>query len=105
MIVEPDAEVVQSYPRRQTSPQTLKLMGPLPPQTEGIEEFVVDALYDLADGSHPTPESLGPRSATVAFGRMDDLSPIALEPSFMIFCTFEALVRLRRVPRRHTPRS
>src|SRR5215212_6669605 len=27
-IVEPDAEVVQRYPRRKTSPQTLKLVGP-----------------------------------------------------------------------------
>jgi hypothetical protein len=32
-------------------------VGPLPPQTEGVEELIVDALYDLtfiADSSLPT---------------------------------------------------
>jgi hypothetical protein len=32
LIVEPDAEVVQSHPRHQAHTQTLKLMGPLPPE-------------------------------------------------------------------------
>ena len=56
MIVEPDAEVVQCHPRRQARAQTLKLMGTLPPQAEGVEQLVVDALHYLADRGHPPPQ-------------------------------------------------
>src|SRR5215212_3939648 len=56
--IEPDAEVVQSHPRRQTCSQSLKLMRPLPPQAEGVEQFVVGALHNLADGGHPPPAAL-----------------------------------------------
>ena len=41
MVIEPDTEVVQRHPRRQSGVQTLDLVGTLPPETEGIEEFVV----------------------------------------------------------------
>ena len=68
MLVEPHAEIVQSDPRRQARAQTLKLMGPLPPQTEGVEELVVDALHDLAYASDPPPQALGPYLQGVAFG-------------------------------------
>ena len=71
MFVEPDAEVVQSYPRRQPCSQPFKLMRPFPPEAEGVEEFVVDALDDLADASNPPPQGLGPAPlAGVALGRM-----------------------------------
>src|SRR5215216_8205687 len=48
LLVEPDTEIVQRYPRRQASSQAFQLMGPLPPEVEGIEELVVDRLGDLA---------------------------------------------------------
>ena len=43
LLVEPHAEIVQSDPRRQARAQTLKLVGPLLPQTEGVEELVVES--------------------------------------------------------------
>src|SRR5918995_1532411 len=92
LVIEPDAEVVQSHPRRQTCSQSLKLMGPLPPQAEGVEQLVVGALHDLADGGHPPPEALGPGLSRVPFGRMDDSSPVVMEPLEVVFGAFEALV-------------
>src|SRR5215211_1779137 len=68
-------------------------MGPLPPEAEGVEELVVDALYDLADGGHPAPQSLGPvLLAGVAFGRVDDVCPVVFEPPPMVLGALEALV-------------
>src|SRR5215208_6100329 len=68
-------------------------MGPLPPETEGVEEFVVDRLHDLADRGHPPPQALGPASlARVSFGRMDELCSIALLPAAVVLDPFETLV-------------
>src|ERR687897_1022969 len=93
LIVEPDAEVVQRHPRRQASPQSLKLMGPLPPEAEGVEQLLVDALHDLADARDPPPQTFGPASlAGVAFGRMDDVRSVTLEPPEVVFSALEALV-------------
>src|SRR5215210_454665 len=92
LLIEPDAEVVQSHPRRQTCSQSLKLMGTLPPQAEGVEQLVVGALHDLADGGHPPPEALGPGLFRVPFGRMDDSSPVVMEPLEVVFGAFEALI-------------
>jgi hypothetical protein len=67
-------------------------MGSLSPEAEGVEEFVVDALNNLADGSHPPPELLGPASlAGVSFGWMNDLYTIALKPPPMVFFALETL--------------
>ena len=38
---------MQGHSRRQSSSQTPDLVGPLPPQPEGIKQLVVDRLYDL----------------------------------------------------------
>src|SRR5215210_378242 len=85
--------VVQSHPRRQPCPQTPHLMGTLPPQTEGIEELVIDRLHDLTEGSHPLPQTLGPASLFgVALGWMDDLSSVALQPTPVVFSPLEAFV-------------
>lgn len=92
MLVEPDAEIVQSYPRRQASPQPLKLVGPLSPQTEGVEELVVDRLHDLADAGDPSPQALGPYLTGVAFGRTDKPRSVPIEPAPMVFFALEALV-------------
>jgi hypothetical protein len=60
-------------------------MGPLPPEAEGVEELVVDAFYDLADGGYPPPQALGPvLLAGVAFGRVDDVCPVVFEPPPMV---------------------
>src|SRR5215217_3931834 len=79
--------------RRQTSSQAPQLVRPLPPEAEGVEEFVVDALHDLADGSYPPPQALGPAPlAAVAFRRMDDARPVAFQPAPMVFFALKALV-------------
>jgi hypothetical protein len=68
-------------------------MGSLSPEAEGVEEFVVDALNNLADGSHPPPELLGPAPlAGVSFGWMDDLYTRALKPPPMVFFALKTLV-------------
>ena len=92
LLIEPDAEIVQSHPRRQTCSQSLKLMGPLPPQTKGVEQLVVGTLYDLADGGHPSPQMLGPGLERVSFGRMDDARPVALSPAAVVLCSFETFI-------------
>jgi hypothetical protein len=93
LLIEPDAEIVQSHPRRQTCSQSLKLMGPLPPQTKGVKELVVGTLYDLADGGHPPPQMLGAASLErVSFGRMDDARPVALSPAAVVVGSFETFV-------------
>src|SRR5918993_2190980 len=93
LIVEPDAEVVQSYPRRQATAQTLKLMGSLPPQAEGVEQLVIDRLHDLADSGHPPPQALGPAPlAGVAFGWMDNLCSVAFEPPEVVLGPLKTLV-------------
>src|SRR3982751_5524799 len=91
-VVEPDAEVVQSHPRRQPGSQTLDLVGPLPPQAEGVEELVVDRLDDLTYPGDPPPQALGPGLPGVALGRMDELDSVAFQPTPMILYSLEALV-------------
>src|SRR5215210_2215898 len=80
-VVEPDTEVVQGYPRRQSSPQTYELVGPLPPQAESVEQLIVDAFDDLTEPGHPPPEPLGPGLSGVALGRMDDRRAVVVEPA------------------------
>src|SRR5215218_11368377 len=92
LLIEPDAEIVQSHPRRQTCSQSLKLMGPLPPQAKGVEQLLIGALYDLADGGHPSPQMLGPGLERVSFGRMDDARPVALLPAAVVLGSFETFV-------------
>ena len=92
MLVEPDAEIVQSYPGRQAAAQTLKLLRSLPPESEGVEQLVVDALHNLANASDPLPESFGPGLAAVALGRVDDLCPVALKPPPMVLGALETLI-------------
>jgi hypothetical protein len=92
-IVEPDTEVVQRHPRRQTRPQTLKLVGPFPPEAEGVEQLVVDRFHDLADGGDPPPQVFGPASLSgVALGRMDEARSVVFEPAPMVLDALETLV-------------
>src|SRR5215217_6837580 len=93
LLVEPDTEIVQRYPRRQASSQAFQLTGPLPPEAEGIEELVVDRLDDLAYSSYPSSQALGPVPlAGVALGRVDDAHPVAFQPASMVFFALKALV-------------
>jgi hypothetical protein len=93
LVIEPDAEVVQGHPRRQARAQTLKLMGSLPPEAEGVEELVIGVLYDLADACDPPPRAFGPASLFgVAFGRMDDVCPVTFEPPPMVLGALKAFV-------------
>ena len=92
LVVEPDAEVMQRHPRRQSSSQTPDLVRPLLPQAEGVKQLVVDRLYDLTNASDPPPQALGPGLLRVALGRMDDLGSVALQPTLMIVFSLEAFV-------------
>jgi len=67
-------------------------MGSLPVETKSVEELIVDALDDLADAGHPTPQVLGPGFAGVAFGWTENLRPVALHPALMVLFTLKALV-------------
>ena len=68
-------------------------MGPLPPEAEGVEELVVDALDDLAYSGYPSSQALGPAPlAAVALGRVDDARPVAFQPAPMVFFALKALV-------------
>src|SRR5215204_6211369 len=84
--------VVQRHPRRQSGTQTPHLMGTLPPEAEGVEEFVVDRFDDLTYPGDPPPQVLGPGLFGVALGRMDYLRPVVIEPATMVFGAFEAFV-------------
>src|SRR5829696_5388268 len=89
LVVEPNTEVVQRHPRRQSGTQTLDLMGTLPPEAEGVEEFVIHRLYDLTYPANPPPQTLGPASLFgVALERMDYIRPVVIEPAAMVFGAF-----------------
>jgi hypothetical protein len=92
LLVEPHAEVMQSYPRRQPPSQSLDLMRTLPPEAEGVEEFVINRLDDLTYPSNPPPKTLGPGLFGVSLGRMNNLRPVAFKPTPMVLGTFETLV-------------
>jgi hypothetical protein len=92
VLVEPDTEIVQRHPRRQAGSQAFQLMGPLPPEVEGIEELVIDRLDNLAYSSNPSSQALGPVPlAGVALGRVDDARTIAFQPASMVFFALKAL--------------
>jgi len=66
-------------------------MGTLPPEAEGVEEFVINRLDDLTYPGNPPRQTLGPGLFGVALGRMDYLhSVIMIEPAAMVFSAFEA---------------
>src|SRR5688572_30404759 len=93
LIVEPDTEVVQRHPRRQSGPQTLDLMGTLPPEAENVEEFVLDDLDDLTEYGHPPPQAFRPASLFgVTLGRVDEICTVALKPAEAVFDTLKALL-------------
>jgi hypothetical protein len=48
LIVEPVAEAVQNYPSRQAHSHTLKFIGPLLPEFESVEQFVVEKLSTIS---------------------------------------------------------
>src|SRR5215204_4841113 len=57
-------------------------------------------MFYLADGGHPPPQALGPELrlgqssayGSVAFGRTENLRPVALQPAPMVLFTLKALV-------------
>src|SRR5919112_5286085 len=92
LVVEPDTEVVQGHPRRQSSPQTPQFVRPLPPQAESVEQLIVDAFDDLSESGHPPPQAFGAGLSGVALGRLDDLGTIVIKPAPMVFGTLETFV-------------
>src|SRR5215213_3061904 len=68
------------------------VVGALSPETEDIEQLVVDTLDDLADSCYPLSELLGPGFAGVAFGRMDELRSVFFKPAGVVFGSLEALI-------------
>jgi hypothetical protein len=57
---------MQSY-LRQPHSQSLQLMTTISPQAKSVEQLIVDAFDDLADGGYPPPEPLGPVLFGVSF--------------------------------------
>ena len=85
--VEPDAKVVQRHPRRQSCSQAPKLVRPLLPQAEGVEQLLVDGLYviwRIPATPSASSASATPRGRCVWAGR-DDLCPVMLEPPEVVF--------------------
>jgi len=65
-------------------------MGTLPPEAEGVEEFVIPCLDDLTYLGNLPPQTLGPASLFgVALGQMDSLCPVVIEPAALVFRAFE----------------
>ncbi len=59
-----------------------KKVHPASRRPQGVEEFVVDRLHDLANGGHPPPQALGPGFKVVAFRRVDeDECSVTIEPA------------------------
>src|SRR5215213_12027554 len=83
---------MQRHPRCQSSSQSPHLVRPLLPQAEGVEQLVVDRLYDLTNAGDPPPEPLGPGLLGVALGRMDNLGSVAFQPTPMVLFSLEAFV-------------
>jgi hypothetical protein len=66
-------------------------VGQFPPQTEDVEELIVDALHDLTDAGDPSSETFGPRLSAVAFRRMDYPRPVSLLPPEVVLGALETL--------------
>jgi hypothetical protein len=66
-------------------------VGQFPPQTEDVEELIVDALHDLTDAGDPSPETFGPRLSAVAFRRMFYPRPVSLLPPEVVLGALETL--------------
>jgi hypothetical protein len=45
-------------------------MRTISPQAKSVEQLIVDAFDDLADGGYPPPELLGPVLFGVSFGQV-----------------------------------
>jgi hypothetical protein len=67
-------------------------MRTIPPQAKSVEQLIVDAFDDLADGGYPPPEPLGPVLFGVSLGRVNNLRSVAFEPTPMVLGTFETLI-------------
>ena len=76
-------------------------------EAEGDYQFLARGLHDLADGSDPTPQGLGPYLTGIALGWADEPRPVMKQPSLAIFGSLEALVdHVRsRGGTPHTPKS
>src|SRR5437773_529935 len=92
LFIQPDTEVMQSDLRSQAHPKTAEVMGPLPVQTKGMRQLLIDRLDDLAHPSQPTPQELGPWCLARALGRADGLRAIAPPPRRMILLPLKTFV-------------
>jgi hypothetical protein len=93
LLIEPHAEVVQSYPRRQASPQPAQLVSSFSAKTKSIVELLLNRLHNLANARRPTPEPLGPSPfAPVLSGRADEAHSVEIEPPSVILFALKTLV-------------
>ena len=60
MQIEPETEIMQTDFGSQASLKSREVMGTLPSQAKGIQEFVVDRFNDLPNASQPTTQGFGP---------------------------------------------
>ena len=73
MPIEPDAEVVKSYPGSQASLETFQQMWPFVLEAKGVVELVVNCLDHLAQSSQPATQPFRPRMSGVVFGRTHEI--------------------------------
>src|SRR5512143_993827 len=80
LLIEPDADVMQSYLGRPAGLEATQFMRPCPLETEHMRKVGSNRFDDWADASQPTPPSTRPRTRAVAPGRTANLSPIGVPP-------------------------
>src|SRR5512143_548052 len=80
LLIEPDADVMQSHLGRQGGLEATQFMRPFPIEAEHMLKAGSNRFDDWADASQPTPPSTRPRTRAVAPGRTANLSPIGVPP-------------------------
>src|SRR5262249_21920524 len=81
LLVQPDAEIVQTHHRRQTGQQARECVRALAFQTEGFEQLVMHRLDNLALTCEPAAQTLRPAYLAVALGWADHLGTIPVSPA------------------------
>src|SRR4030095_6717980 len=92
LLIQPDAEVMQSNLRGQARLQPTELMGPFPIQAEGMKELIMGRLHNRAHPREPAPQRLGPRPLTIPPRRTNNLGVVDRPPRRMVRLALKALV-------------
>src|SRR4030095_2201785 len=92
VFIQPHAEVMQRDLSCQTGLKPAELMGPLPVQTKGMPQFVVNRFDNLTDSGQPAPQGLRPWGPTIPLRWTEDLGPGGLPPQCLVCLARKALI-------------